>query len=74
MASNAKFEFNQNALKDSLNHAFNNTNFEIKCPKCHNVVSIHGSQFGSSIICSHCQSSIFLDDSELRQSISDFKI
>ena len=74
LKSDVKIKFNSNALKNTLNKAITKSTFNIKCPKCQYNLTLSGSQFGSSIICPNCKTTIVINDDGLKKDIDKIKL
>lgn len=73
MKTTVKTKFNNNALREAITKAVENSEHSITCPNCNCSFSISGSKFGNNVTCPNCNLNIYLDDTGLRQDIQNFR-
>ena len=70
--SNFKIEFKTkpNTLKNAINKAIINSQFNITCPNCQTSFPVQGSQFGHEVVCPSCGINIILNNNSLNNDIN----
>lgn len=68
-----KFKTNKNALSNAINNAVSNSSFNLTCPNCGAHLKITGQDFGTTIKCGFCYSSISVNNENFNKQIKDLQ-